>query len=32
VSLAGIAVFLVLFLLVLQQDVGRIIDGSRPGP
>ena len=32
VSMGGIAVFLVLFLLVLQQDVGRIIDGSRPGP
>jgi len=32
VSLGGIAVFLVLFLLVLQQDVGRIIDGARPGP
>ena len=31
VSLGGIAVFLVLFLLVLQQDVGRIIDGARPG-
>jgi regulator of sigma E protease len=32
VSLGGIAVFLVLFLLVLQQDVGRILDGARPGP
>ena len=32
VSLAGIAVFLLLFLLVLQQDVSRIIDGARPGP
>jgi regulator of sigma E protease len=32
VSLGGIAVFLVLFLLVLQQDVSRIIDGARPGP
>jgi regulator of sigma E protease len=32
VSLGGIAVFVVLFLLVLQQDVGRILDGARPGP
>jgi regulator of sigma E protease len=32
VSLGGIAVFLFLFLLVLQQDVGRILDGSRPTP
>jgi regulator of sigma E protease len=32
VSLGGIAVFLVLFLFVLQQDVGRILDGARPGP
>ncbi|MDX6560587.1 MAG: regulator of sigma protease [Gaiellales bacterium] len=32
VSMGGIAVFLVLFLFVLQQDVGRIIDGARPGP
>jgi regulator of sigma E protease len=32
VSLGGIAVFLILFLVVLQQDVGRILDGSRPGP
>jgi regulator of sigma E protease len=32
VSLGGIAVFVVLFLLVLQSDVGRILDGARPGP
>jgi regulator of sigma E protease len=32
VSLGGIAVFVVLFLFVLQQDVGRILDGARPGP
>jgi regulator of sigma E protease len=32
VSVGGIAVFLVLFLLVLQSDVSRIIDGARPGP
>ena len=32
VSMGGIAVFLVLFLLVLQQDVSRIIDSARPGP
>ncbi len=32
VSMGGIAVFLVLFLLVLQSDVSRIIDGARPGP
>ena len=32
VSLVGIAVFVVLFLLVLQQDVGRILDSARPGP
>jgi regulator of sigma E protease len=32
VSLGGIAVFLILFLLVLQQDVGRILDGARPTP
>jgi regulator of sigma E protease len=32
VSLIGIAGFVVLFLFVLQQDVGRILDGARPGP
>jgi regulator of sigma E protease len=32
VSLGGIAVFVLLFLFVLQQDVGRILDGARPGP
>jgi regulator of sigma E protease len=32
VSMGGIAVFVVLFLFVLQQDVGRILDGARPGP
>jgi regulator of sigma E protease len=32
VSMGGIAVFVVLFLLVLQSDVGRILDGARPGP
>ena len=30
VSLVGIAVFVVLFLFVLQQDVGRILDGAPP--
>ena len=32
VSLIGIAGFVVPFLFVLQQDVGRILDGARPGP
>jgi regulator of sigma E protease len=32
VSLVGISVFVLLFLFVLQQDVGRILDNARPGP
>jgi regulator of sigma E protease len=32
VSLIGIAGFVVLFLFVLQSDVGHILDGARPGP
>jgi regulator of sigma E protease len=32
VSLVGISVFVLMFLFVLQQDVGRILDNARPGP